>query len=246
MARFVLTDPLRHPLAMALGGLVLVLGVKLLPFGWLLGPPLAVATAFAVASQRHEATLPDLIRRCLQLSAGADAVATEAGERLTGSDSMARLTAIQYCCQRVHELPSTLEQLRAGELSTRSTLLSANHLEQRLRKERQRLARESGTDLGRQRERLVRQLERNLTLVKQGTEAGSLRLIALSEHLESLAGDLQALQVQLRQPVLPALPPWTADDADLMRDPSRDPLTADLMAEIEELDQLLRDALGAS
>jgi hypothetical protein len=246
MARFALTDPLSHPVAIALAGLVLVLGVKLLPPGWLLAAPLAVAVAFALASQRREATLPDLIRRCRQLSAGADAVAIEAGERLTQADSMGRLTAIQFCCQRVKELPSTLERLRVGEVSARSTLLSASHLEQRLRKERQRLARESGTELGRQRERLVRQLEHNLSLAQQGTEAGSLRVMALSEQLESLAGDLQALQVQLRQPVLPALPPWSADDAGLTGDPSRDPLTADLIADIDELDQLLQDALGGS
>lgn len=244
MARFVLTDPLRHPLAIALAGLVLVLGVKLLPPGWPLAAPLAVVVAFAVASQRREASLPDLIRRSLQLSAAADALASEAGERLSQADSLGRLTAIHLCCQRVQALPSTLERLRVGEVGARSTLLSASSLEQRLRQERKRLARESGTQVGRQRERLVRQLEHNLSLARQGTEAGDLRLMALSEQLESLAGDLQALQVQLRQPLLPALPGWSADDADMTGDPSRDPITADLATDLDELDQLLLDALG--
>ena len=247
MPRIVLTDPLRHPLAMAAAGAVLVIGVKLLPWGWLLAPPLALLVAFGMAHQRRQATLPDLIRRALQLAAGADAVSAEAGQRLIQVGSIGRLTAIQICCQRVVDLPAKLERLGAAGTADapRSTLLSTRNLEQRLRQERQRLAREAGSDLKRQRERLVTQLERNLALAQQGMEAGSLRVMAVSEHLESVAGDLQELQVQLRQPELPAAPAWSVDHPDSEGDPSLDPLTADLHAELDELDHLLREALGA-
>ncbi len=91
----------------------------------------------------------------------------------------------------------------------------------------------------------VTQLERNLALAQQGMEAGSLRVMAVSEHLESVAGDLQELQVQLRQPELPAPPAWSVDHPDSEGDPGLDPLTADLHAELDELDHLLREALGA-
>lgn len=244
---FPLTDPLRHPLAMACAGLVLVIGVKVLPLGWLLALPLATLVAFGVAFQRREATLPDLIRRSFQLAGGADAVAEEAGQRLIQAQDMGRLTAIQVCCQRVRELPSTLEQLHAGDHAARSSsLLSVGHLEQRLRQERKRLGRDTGSAVGRQRERLIQQLERNLSLARQGKEAGSLRVMAVSEHLESVAGDLQAMQVDLRQPVLPALPDHPADAFEAQSDPFQDPITVDLARELDELDQLLRDALGNS
>ena len=244
MPRLQLTDPLQHPLAIGLAGIVLVLGVKLLPLGWLFALPCAVLVAFFVAAYRREATLPDLIRRSLQLVAGADAVADEAGQRLVQAQDIGRLTAVQLCCERIRELPSTLERLRADDKAAGSSLLSAGHLEQRLRHERQRLGRETGTAVGRQRERLIQQLERNLALAKQGTEAGSLRVMAVSEHLESVAGDLQALQLMLRQPVLPPAPAGMNDSLTLEIDPILDPLTADLSAELAELDQLLRDALG--
>ena len=246
MPRSQLTNPLQHPLAIGLAGLVLVLGVKLLPFGWFIALPCAILLAFLVAAYRREATLPDLIRRSLQLASAADAVADEAGQRLVQAQDMGRMTAVQLCCERIRELPSTLERLRADDKVKGSSLLSSGHLEQRLRRERQRLGRETGTAVGRQRERLIQQLERNLALAKQGTEAGSLRVMAVSEHLESVAGDLQALQLMLRQPVLPPVLVGTNDEFTLESDPMQDPLTADLSAELEELDQLLRDALGNS
>ena len=244
MPRIQLTDPLQHPLAIGVAGLALVVGVKLLPFGWLIAVPCAVLLAFLVAAYRRETTLPDLIRRSLQLATGADAVADEAGQRLVQAQDIARLTAVQFCCERIRDLPSTLERLRADDKATGSSLLSTGHLEKRLRHERQRLGRETGTAVGRQRERLIQQLERNLSLAKQGTEASSLRVMAVSEHLESVAGDLQALQLMLRQPVLPPAPAGMNDAFALESDPIQDPLTADLAAELEELDQLLRDALG--
>ena len=241
------TDPLSHPLAMACAGLALVLGVKFLPLGWFLAVPLAAVVAFVVAGRRREATLPDLIKRSLQLAGGADAVAEEAGQRLLQAHEMGRLTAIQLCCQRVRELPATLEQLHADDHAGQSSsLLSASHLEQRLRQERKRLGRDSGSAVGRQRERLIQQLERNLNLARQGRQAGSLRVMAVSEHLESVAGDLQAMQVNLRQPVLPALPDHPVDAFEAQSDPRQDPMTVELATELDELDQLLRDALGKS
>ena len=89
-------------------------------------------------------------------------------------------------------------------------------------------------------------MERNLNLARQGKEAGSLRVMAVSEHLESVAGDLQAMQVDLRQPVLPALPDHPVDAFEAQSDPRQDPMTVDLARELDELDQLLRDALGNS
>ena len=246
MPRVQLTNPLQHPLAMGLAGIVLVIGVKLLPFGWFIALPCAALLAFVLAAYRRETTLPDLIRRSFQLASGADAVADEAGQRLVQAQDIGRLTAVQLCCERIRELPSTLERLRVDAKATGSSLLSTAHLEQRLRHERQRLGREIGTAVGRQRERLIQQLERNLALAKQGTEAGSLRVMAVSEHLESVAGDLQALQLMLRQPLLPSAPVGMSDSLALESDPMLDPLTADLSAELEELDQLLRDALGNS
>lgn len=163
------------------------------------------------------------------------------------AESIGRLTAIQICCQRVRELPVKLKRLGAGgsARASRSTLLSTRNLEQRLRQERHRLARDAGTDLKRQRERLVTQLERNLALAQQSTEAGSLRVMAVSGPLESMAGDLPELQVQLRQPELPVPPAWSMDHPDAEGDPSLDPPTADLHAELDNSDRLLRGALGA-
>lgn len=65
MPRIVLTDQFCHPLAVAASGAVLVLGVKLLPWGWWLVLPLALLMTFAMAHKRRQARLPDLIRRAL-------------------------------------------------------------------------------------------------------------------------------------------------------------------------------------
>ena len=54
------------------------------------------------------------------------------------------------------------------------------------------------------------------------------------------------MQVDLRQPVLPALPDHPADAFEAQSDPFQDPITVDLARELDELDQLLRDALGNS
>ena len=52
--------------------------------------------------------------------------------------------------------------------------------------------------------------------------------------------------LDLRQPVLPALPDHPLDAFEAQSDPRQDPMTVDLARELDELDQLLRDALGNS
>ena len=235
MARLLFTNPLHHPAAMAIAGAVLVTSVRVFMVSWWLALPLALLAGFTIAHQRRESTPPSLSRRSLQLAQAARHLAYESSQRLSRAEDLGRLSAVQLCCQRVMELPPRLNALQADPAATERSLLSADNLEKRLRHEQRQLLHDRGTALGRQRQRLVQQLERNLRLAQQGVAAGRLWAMAMAELLEGVAGDLQTLQVNLRQPVLPAGLEGMAFNAD----PRKDPLTEDLVAQLDELDRML-------
>ncbi|QEY31061.1 hypothetical protein EVJ50_01130 [Synechococcus sp. RSCCF101] len=233
--RLRVADPLQHPLAVLAGSLVVVLGVRGLGLGWGLTLPAALLVTIGLAQLRSRPTRQgesDLIRRSRQLSGAAGRLADEAAARLNDPDSLARLSALQLCCQRIAELPARLQRLEEIRPREAAPLLSAASLRTRLRQEARALRQSPGpTALSGRRRELIRRLEENIALAERGAEAQRLQQITLVTLLEGIAGELQDVQVRLQRDP-PAAAPGSVD-------PHRDPLLADLAGQLDALEGFL-------
>lgn len=208
-------NPLDHPLAMAVAGLVLVLLTRLAFAPLWLALPLALALALGLAQAlsrwrgrgRHErlrdrrvsAGIDAALLRCQQLASQAELVRGEALARFQSPDHLEGLGLVQLCCERLRALPRRIAERRPLLESGGGVLVSAEDLEERLRREELALRREGSATLRRERSGLVGQLRSNLETAKLGIDEREGRLLALSTRLESIDGGLRLLQRQVER-----------------------------------------------
>jgi hypothetical protein len=208
-------NPLDQPLAMAVAGLVLVLLTRVAFAPLWLSLPLAAALAWGLAlalgrrqrrgrperlrDQRVSAGIDAALVRCQQLASQAELVRGEALARFQSPDHLEGLGLVQLCCERLRALPQRIAERRGLLESGGGVLLSAEALEERLRREELALRRETSATLRRERSGLVGQLRSNLEAAKLGIDEREGRLLALSTRLESVEGGLGLLQRQVER-----------------------------------------------
>jgi hypothetical protein len=196
-------NPLDHPWAIAAGGLVLVLLVRVaglgLPLGILSGAAVSLLASWLqrLHQQRLELGLDGALDRAAGLADTALALKEEALARFTDPGHLEALGTVQLCCERLQALPERLEQRRPLLQSGGGVRLSADGLARRLATEERALQKEAEGPLRQERRRLVDQLRRNLDAARQGMDEGEARLLALATRLEAIDGGLQQLRRQI-------------------------------------------------
>jgi hypothetical protein len=205
-----MANPLYYPLAIACGGFILVIGVRLfnLPFVVTFPVAAAIATAGAAVLKRNEpeslgiddpeleAELMSVKQQAQALAHQAQALSAESMKLLTEADQMDLLTAVSYACDRASEFPSKIDLLikkfKGGE-----ALLSLPDLELQLNKVKQKLASSAGVAQS-QLQTLAAGLERNIELVRHGDSAKQAQVASLATLVVDASGALQELQNKLR------------------------------------------------
>jgi len=205
-----LANPLYYPLAVLVGALVLILGVRVARLPGLVMLPVAAAIATvgaAVLQGREPETLglenPALEQDLMQvqqqarnLAERAESLRTEATRLLTDVHELELLGVVQYACDRTQELPDQITQL-AKRLQGADSLLSVEELQHQLQTVESRISSSSG--IARQsQEQLAASLRRNITLAQQGQDARQAQVVSLSTQILDAAGVLQSLQNKLR------------------------------------------------
>jgi chromosome segregation ATPase len=205
-----LANPIFYPLPILVGSIVLVLGVRIarVPSVVMVPAAAAIATvgaAFRKSQEPESLNLdnPELerqLQRVQQQAKGlaerADGLRSEAANLLSNSAEMELLVAVQYACDRAHELPSKVDQL-ARRMQGADSLLSVEELQQQLAEVDYRLRNSSGV-AHEQLQRLAESLRRNIQLAQQGQDARQAQVVSLSTLIQDSAGVLQAMQNQLR------------------------------------------------
>lgn len=208
-----LVNPLYHPLAVLVGGLVLVGGVRLAKLNPFVMLPLSVGVAMVGAgiiapdtqkttqpkrwSPAMEKELSNLRVQAHSLAQKAQSLKTEAQELLTQSPQMELLGTLQYACDRTAELPQKIEAM-AERLHGDDSILSVQELQQQRVTVQKKLAQSSGATY-QQLQQLDQSLQRNISLAQQGQDARQAQLLSLSQLIAESAGVLQAMQNQLRR-----------------------------------------------
>ncbi|MGB7412911.1 MAG: hypothetical protein WA902_01775 [Thermosynechococcaceae cyanobacterium] len=210
MASIKLANPLHYPLAMLAGGLVLIVGVRFLRLPNVVILPVAavitVAGAATLKGSRPVSSstenpalnreLQSIQQRALKLRQQAESLRSEAAGVLTASHQIELLGAVEYACDRTHELPQKINDL-SQRLTGSNSLLSVKELQQQLAKVEQKQASSSGA-ARQQWHRLSESLNRNIELAQQGEDARQAQVISLSTLILDAAGVLQQLQNKLR------------------------------------------------
>lgn len=205
-----LTNPLHYPLAVLAGGIVLVLGVRIVQLpSWLMLPVAgAITTGGAMVFKSKEPETIDLGNPVLEqellavkqqaqmLVTRAESLRAEADKMLTSSTQMELLTAVQYACDRSLELPGKINEF-TRRLHGEDALLSISELQQQLREVEAKKINSSGVAL-QQLNQLGESLQRNINLAQQGMDARQAQIISLSTVITDSAGVLQELQNKLR------------------------------------------------
>jgi len=203
-------NPLHYPLAVLVGAIALVAGVRLARVPATVALPLAavitVGGAIALKSKEPEApTLenPELERDLQQvrqqaknLADKATALRQEATRLLTSSLSMELLAGVQYACDRASELPPKINTL-AQRMKGTDSLLEVDDLQQQLAAVEYKLRTSSGVAQA-QLTRLAESLRHNIQLAQQGQDARQAQVASLSTLILDSAGVLQSMQNQIR------------------------------------------------
>jgi chromosome segregation ATPase len=205
-----LVNPLEYWPAVLVAAVILVVGVRLFEHPWWLMLPIVVVLAWLLAvvlAGRERSRLGfadrDLVRelqtarqQARDLAAGAIELQQEAQRLLTRPEQLDLLGTVQFCCDRVAELPQKLEEM-ARRLQGGEALLSIDQLQQ----QRKRVKRDLADSRGAAKEQLqvlLTSLERNIELAQQGADAREAQVLSLSTMIASTAGVLQQLQNKLR------------------------------------------------
>ncbi|MBM5822794.1 MAG: hypothetical protein FJ082_10170 [Cyanobacteria bacterium K_Offshore_surface_m2_011] len=210
------SNPLDHPLAVAAGGVGLVLLVRAGGVSLPVALPAAVGLSIACAAllsrlgaagrrsrsqrlhdQRLDAGLEEALDRAGGLAVTALALREEAVARFTDPGHLEALGNVQLCCERLQQLPERLRERRPLLESGGGQRLDPEDLARRLAREEKALQREAEGPLRHERRRLIDQLRRNLHAARQGMDEREARLLALGTRLEAIDGGLQQLRRQI-------------------------------------------------
>lgn len=204
-------NPLDYPLAMLLGGLVLVLGVRGLQLPSVVILPVAGGVAGAGAIVRRsqepeqlnlgdpalESHLQTVLAQAANLVTQAEQLRQEAGDRLTEAHQLDLLVAVQLVCDQAQDLPQKIKDM-ARKLRKKDTLVSIKTLEQQL-KQAQAQSQQCSGDAQKQWQKLIQSLQRNIELAQQGDDVRQAQVISLSNLILETLEVLQQLQLQLHQ-----------------------------------------------
>ncbi len=205
-----LVNPLAYPLAVFLGGITLVLGVRVLRVNNLVILPVSVGVAVVgagwLASQKAKTPAlenPELMRelqavqqQAKQLAAKGDSLQAEAVKLLENSANLELLAMVQYACDRTQELPEKITQL-AQRFQGGDSLLAVHDLQQQIKEIDRKI--NSSTGVNREQlQQLKTSLLRNLDLAKQGQDTRYAQVVNLKRLIADSAGVLQELQNKLR------------------------------------------------
>ena len=202
-----LANPIYYPLAVLLGGITLVLGVRLLAIPNLVIIPTAavITTAGATFLKSQQPDPEKLLEQELEgiksqaraVALSAETLRNEANQMLTnGEFQLELLVTVQSACYRAIELPDKIAAL-ARRLPASNSLLSAEELEQQLQQVNNQLQSSSGATR-QQLVQLANSLNRNLELARRGQDTRQAQIINLQAIIQDSAGALQQLQNKLR------------------------------------------------
>ncbi|AFZ44145.1 hypothetical protein PCC7418_1979 [Halothece sp. PCC 7418] len=207
-----LVNPLHYPIAVLIGGVVLMVGVRLVGLPSYLMIPVSGAIALGGASVR-KSQLPEplmienpalakeleAVQNTAQAVAEKAEVLREEADRALSDTSLQLdlLTQVQYACDRAKELPTQIETL-ARKFQGSDSLLSISELENQLADLQSKLSQSSGASR-QQLQSLQESLQRNIRLAQQGEDARQAQVISLNTSIQNLAGVLQQLQNKLRR-----------------------------------------------
>ncbi len=206
-----LANPLNYPLAVLAGGVILVIGVRILQLPPWVALPTAIVSSTLGAAVR-KAQLPtrlDLSNNPLNreleavyqtaqnLANAAIVLRQDAAQRLTEAHHMDLLVMVQLACDRAEELPVQIQTL-AQKLQRQESLFTIDTLQQQLQQAQAKAQASQGV-VRDQWQRSVASLQRNLKLAQQGKDAQQVQVISLSSLILETAEILQNLQLQLHQ-----------------------------------------------
>ena len=206
-----LVNPLYSPLAVLVGGVVLVVGVRFAQISsWVMVPLSgAIATVGASVLTAKQSSQPQplnsaltqeltgLIQQAQSLARKAQNLKAEATQRLGDSAFVELLGTVQYACDRTAELPAKIERM-AQRLTGDDSILAMGDLHQQRQEVLQKLEQSSGV-ARQQLARLNESLQRNIELARQGQDARQAQVANLSTLVLDSAGVLQSMQNQLRK-----------------------------------------------
>ncbi|KKJ00361.1 hypothetical protein [Prochlorothrix hollandica] len=207
---FKLANPLNYPLAVVVGGIVLVGGVRWMqwPSGVVLPTAIATTTVVAALRKTQEPETFDWGNAALErdfktiqgnaqtLAQRAEILRSEASLRLTESHQMDLLVVVQLACDRAQELPDNIQAL-ARKLQGQDSLFAVESLEKQLQ-QAQAQARQTDGMAHQQWQKVMASLQRNIQLAHQGQDARQAQMISLSSLILESAEVLQQLQLHLR------------------------------------------------
>jgi hypothetical protein len=205
-----LANPLIYPLSVLVGGITLVVSVRLANLPSAIAVPMAIGVATVGAGmiktfrpERLNLGNPDLERHlkavidsASALIGAASALSVEADKLLTESDQIELLAAVKYACDRTIALPDEIKLL-AKRMSGANSLLMVNELKREINKVQNKLSASSGVERD-ELQKLKVSLENNLQLAQQGQDARKAQVINLDRLITAQAGILQQLQNKLR------------------------------------------------
>ncbi len=205
-----LTNPLRYPLAILTGGIVLFVSVKLVRLPSFIMLPISAGISLAGASylkfqepEIDDLGNPDLVKELESIKKEAQLVVekadnlwAESEKLLTASHQIELLSLVQSSCESAKELPQKIEEL-SRRLYGKNALLSVPQLEQKLTDIEAKQKKASG--IAKEKfDQLATSIKKNIELAKQGEDARQAQIISLSSLIIESAGILQQLQVKLR------------------------------------------------
>jgi hypothetical protein len=206
-----LANPLYYPISVLAGGVVLVVGVRLMGLSNIVILPAAalVTTAGATVLKSREPDEQKLAHQQLQrelqlmqasgksLAEKAEVLRQEANQLLTRSSfQLELLIAIQEACDRAIELPAKIDQL-ASRLQGANSLLSVSELQQQLLEVQTKQQASSGV-AHQHLNQLANSLKRNIQLAQEGQDTRTAQIVSLYTLIQDAAGVLQQLQNKLR------------------------------------------------
>ncbi len=202
-----LANPIYYPLAVLIGGISLVVGVRLLAIPNLIViPTAAVITAAGATFLKSQQPDPEkLLEQELEaiksqaraVALSAETLRNEANQMLTnGEFQLELLVTVQSACDRAIELPEKIAAL-ARRLPASNSLLSVEELQQQLQQVNNQLQSSSGATR-QQLVQLANSLNRNLELARRGQDTRQAQIINLQAIIQDSAGALQQLQNKLR------------------------------------------------
>jgi hypothetical protein len=196
-----IANPFYYPLAILIGGIILVLGTRLIKVSNFIIIPTAATATVVVATflQPQKTILKDLgvVKEAARnLAQKASLLKQEADKILINNSSQLELLGVvQLACERAIELPLQIDRLIQKMGETKS-LLSPEDLRQQLIKVRAKIKSSSG--IARENlQRLENSLNNNIQLAQMGQDIRQAQIINLQTLIQDSAGVLQKLQNKL-------------------------------------------------